>query len=76
MDDIGYSSGLFSPFVSYPYSDMYRFQGDLDLCIVYLYSWLIESLLYIYLLCGSHRGLLCNDITSFSTRTKVPGGRP
>src|SRR3954470_1877970 len=28
----------------------------------------------IYLFCGSHRGLLCNVITSFSTRTKVPGG--
>src|SRR3954465_3600390 len=30
--------------------------------------------LYKYLFCGSHRGLLCNVITSFSTRTQVPGG--
>src|SRR3954470_13038819 len=28
----------------------------------------------VYMFCGSHRGLLCNVITSFSTRTKVPGG--
>src|SRR3954466_2658108 len=41
-----------------------------------LYICILNSLsrCCIYLFCGSHRGLLCNVITSFSTRTKVPGG--
>ena len=38
MDAIGYSSGLLAPFASCPYSDVVSFQGDLDLCSVYLYS--------------------------------------
>src|SRR3954469_792597 len=44
--------------------------------IFVLYICILDSLSRgcIYLFCGSHRGLLCNVITSFSTRTKVPGG--
>src|SRR4051812_1294841 len=43
--------------------------------ILYIISiFLTHGVAYIYLFCGSHRGLLCNVITSFSTRTKVPGG--
>src|SRR4051812_9459074 len=40
------------------------------------YICILDSLsrCYIYLFCGFHRGLLCNVITSFSTRTKVLGG--
>src|SRR3954470_23726379 len=41
----------------------------LYICI--LDSW---SRCCIYLFCGFHRGLLCNGIASFSTRTQVPGG--
>src|SRR3954470_5078118 len=52
-------------------------------CIIFKVIWILVyyicildswSRCYIYLFCGSHRGLLCNVITSFSTRTKVPGG--
>src|SRR3954471_10218186 len=38
MDAIGYSSGLLAPFASCPSRTLYHFQGDLDLCILYLYS--------------------------------------
>src|SRR3954469_14668168 len=44
--------------------------------IFVLYICTLDSLsrCCIYLFCGSHRGLLCNVITLFSTRTKVSGG--
>src|SRR4051812_19424556 len=44
--------------------------------IFVLYICILDSLSRrcIYLFCGFHRELLCNDITSFSTRTQVPGG--
>src|SRR3954471_12344273 len=45
--------------------------------IFVLYIRILDSwshVVYIYLFCGSHRGLLCNVITLFSTRTQVPGG--
>ena len=40
------SSGLLVPFVSCPYSDVFDFLYDLDLCIVYSYLDSLESLLY------------------------------
>src|SRR3954462_6396757 len=38
MDAIGYSSGLLAPFHLVRSRTLYHFQGDLDLCILYLYS--------------------------------------
>ena len=74
MDAFGYSSGLLAQFASCPYSDAVSFSrwfGSLYCISVFLTHGVV---LYIYLFCGFHRGLLCNDITSFSTRTQVPGG--
>lgn len=55
----------------------------LGCCIVFKMIWIFVlyicildswSCCCIYMFYGSHRGLLCNDITLFSTRTQVPGG--
>ena len=51
------SSGLLVPFVSCPYSDVFDFLYDSDLCIVYLYLDSSESLLYMFF-CGFHCGLV------------------
>ena len=52
------SSGLLIQFVSCPYSDLFDLLYDLDLCIVYLYSWLIGVVVVIYVSCG----LYCNPV--------------
>src|SRR4051812_24546321 len=52
-------------------------------CIVFKVIWIFvlyicildsSSRCCIYMFCEFHRGLMCNGITSFSTRTQVPGG--
>ena len=47
------SSGLLVQFVSCPYSDVFDFLYDSDLCILHLYLDSLESLLYISFFVGS-----------------------
>src|SRR3954471_20363158 len=75
MDAIGYSSGLLAPICILSVagrSIVFKVIWIFVYYICILNSW--SRVVYIYLFCGSHRGLLCNVITSFSTRTQVPGG--
>jgi hypothetical protein len=50
MDAIIYLQASYAHLYSCPYSDDICFMYDLDLCIVYLDSWLVESLWLLYIL--------------------------